>query len=99
MKNADKILDQLFAQARRVRSLSQAPAELSKGLENRILADWRRVPADDSFSLVVPIFRWGFGAAITASLLIIATTSMLDRSNEFFTPPVQISTYAGPMVP
>jgi hypothetical protein len=98
MKNSE-LLDQLLAHARRAPGPQVESVELSKGVENSILDDWRRARGDDGAKLI-PILRWGFGFAVTASLLIIATTtSILADGNQLYEGPAPVNTYSGPLIP
>ncbi|MGV3771955.1 MAG: hypothetical protein ACO1QB_03575 [Verrucomicrobiales bacterium] len=99
MNKADELLDKLFVQARRASEQGTGSnGVLNKGLENRILAEWRRTPSEESLNLV-PILRWGFGFALSASLVIIAASAMAAQGNSYFAPTVQAGAYTQAFYP
>ena len=68
MKNANHDLDRLLRSA--ARAPGQPLVELDLGLQNRVLADWRRAPRVAVGSLVGWWWRGALGACSVAAIIV-----------------------------
>jgi hypothetical protein len=73
MKNSERILDRIFALARRS-SLGETP-DVPFGLETAVLAHWKRAKLRAENSGLLPAMRWAALAACATALLVSALRS------------------------